>query len=127
MVSLILLSHSIKVVEGIKDIAGEMAKDIPIYIAGGNSEGNLGSDYENIKDVMNQASGPHGVVILYDLGSTAMTAETVLDEMENDTKSRFKIVNAPLVEGAIVAAVEIRSGATLEEVLEALKEIEIIK
>jgi len=127
MVSLILISHSQKIVEGLKDLVGEMAKGIPIFVAGGNSEGGLGSNYELIKDVIQQAQSPHGSVILFDLGSSAMTAETVLDELDDAIKSNIKIVNAPLVEGAIVAAVEIRSGASLEDILATLKDIEIIK
>ena len=127
MVSLILLSHSQKVVDGIKDIVDEMARDIPVFVAGGNSEGSLGSSYDLIKEVVQQALGPDGAVILFDLGSSAMTAETVLDELEDAAKSKLVIVNAPLVEGAIVAAVEIRSGASLEQVLAALKDIEIVK
>ena len=127
MVSLILLSHSRKVVEGIKDIAGEMARRTPIFIAGGDSEGGLGSNYDMIKDVIQQAYSPDGAVILFDLGSSAMTAEVVLDELEDAMKHSFKIVKAPLVEGAIVAAVEINSGSSLGDVLESLKDIEITK
>ena len=127
MVSLILLSHSPKVVDGIKDIVDEMARGIPVFVAGGNGDGGLGSNYELIKGVVHQALGPDGAVILFDLGSSAMTAETVLDELDDATKSKLVVVSAPLVEGAIVAAVEIRSGASLEQVLAALKDIEIVK
>ena len=127
MVSLILLSHSPKIVDGIKDMLEEMAKGIPLFVAGGNSEGGLGSDYELIKDIMHKAYSTHGVVILFDLGSSFMTADTVLDEMDDAMKSKFVFARAPLVEGAIVAAVEISSGASLENVLAALKEIEMVK
>jgi len=127
MVRLVLLSHSPKVVEGVRDLAIEMAKDVTIHIAGGSGAGDLGSDYELIKNVLLEAHNPDGVIVLYDLGSTAMTAELVLDEFDDSAKSTFKIMKAPLVEGAIVAAVEINSGAKLADVVETLAEIEIVK
>lgn len=125
MVSLVLISHSPKVVEGLKELVAEMADKAPVFIAGGNADGGLGSNYELIKDVLQQAYTSDGVIILYDLGSSAMTAELVLEEMDDTEK--IKIVNAPLVEGAIVAAVEINSGANFEDVLSVLEEIEMIK
>ena len=127
MVSLFLLSHSAKVVEGIKDIAAEMAKEAPIFVAGGTPDGGLGSDYELIKDTLLKAYNTDGVVILFDLGSSAMTAGLVLDELDDDVKSKIEVSNAPLVEGAIVAAVEIASGSKLEDVMGTLKDIEMVK
>ena len=127
MVSLILLSHSPKIVDGIKDMLDEMAKGIPLFVAGGDGAGGLGSDYELIKDTMHKAYNPQGVVILFDLGSSFMTADTVLDEMDDAMRAKFVFARVPLVEGAIVAAMEISSGAGLEDVLAALKEMEMVK
>ena len=127
MVSLILLSHSRKIVEGTKELAIEMAKNAPIFVAGGTDDGGMGSSYELIKNVIEKAYGPDGAIILYDLGSSAMTAELVLEDLDEEMRARIKVMNAPLVEGAVAAAVEINSGASLEEVEMALKEIEMIK
>jgi len=127
MVSLVLLSHSPEIVSGVKDLALEMAAGTNIRIAGGNGSGGLGSDYELIKKTIEEAYTKDGVVILYDLGSSAMTASLVLDELDESMTRNIKMMDAPLVEGAIVASVEISSGATLEEVEATLKEIEIIK
>ena len=127
MVSLILLSHSRKIVEGVKELAEEMAQDVPIFISGGNNEGGLGSSYELTKDAVEKALGPDGVIILFDLGSSFMTAELVLDELDEKVRERIKIVKAPLVEGAVIAAVQISIGSSLEEVEAVLKEIEMIK
>ncbi|MCL2204206.1 MAG: dihydroxyacetone kinase phosphoryl donor subunit DhaM [Defluviitaleaceae bacterium] len=127
MVSLVLLSHSLKLVEGIRDIIGEMAKGIPLFISGGNGTGGLGSDYAQIKDILHQAYRPEGTIILYDLGSTVMTAEVVMDELAQDMKSTIKISKAPLVEGSVVAAMEISGGAPLTDIMEALTEMELVK
>lgn len=127
MVGLVLLSHSLKLVEGIRDIVDEMAKGIPLYLAGGNSEGGLGSSYELIKEVFQKAYSPEGVIVLYDIGSSFMTAEFVLDELDDNIRSSIKIIKAPLVEGAIVAAVEISSGASFVDLCELLREMEMVK
>ena len=127
MVSLVLLSHSPDIVSGVRDLALEMAPNANICIAGGNGSEGLGSDYELIKRTIEEAYTDDGVVILYDLGSSAMTASLVLDELGESWRSNIKMMNAPLVEGAIVAAVEIASGASLAEIEATLKEIEIIK
>ena len=127
MVGLVLISHSRKLLEGIREIVDEMANGIPLYLAGGNSEGGLGSNYELIKETMQKACCSDGVVILYDIGSSFMTAELVLEEFDDNVRSTIKIMKAPLVEGSIVAAVEISAGASLEAVCESLREIEMIK
>ena len=127
MVGLLLLSHSPKLVEGLRDVASEMAKGLTIHVAGGNAAGGLGSDYDLIKEALLKAYNPDGLIVLYDLGSTAMTAELVMDEMDDGKKESIRIMKAPLVEGTIVAAVEISSGADLEAVVEVLSEMEIIK
>jgi len=127
MVGLVLISHSRKLLEGIQEIIDEMAKGIPLYLAGGNPEGGLGSNYELIKETIQKASSSEGTVILYDIGSSFMTAELVLEEFDDSISSVVKIMKAPLVEGSIVAAVEISTGASLEAVCESLKEIEMIK
>ena len=127
MVSLVLLSHSRKIVEGTKELAAEMAREAPIFVAGGTDDGSMGSSYELIKDTIEKAYSADGIIILYDLGSSAMTAALVLDDLDEQMRARIKLMNAPLVEGAVAAAVEINSGANLEDVEMALKEIEMIK
>jgi len=127
VVSLVLLSHSRKIVEGTKELAEEMAREAPIFVAGGTDDGSMGSSYELIKDTIEKAFSADGVIILYDLGSSAMTAALVLDDLDEQMRARIKLMNAPLVEGAVAAAVEINSGANLEDVEMVLKEIEMIK
>lgn len=57
--------------------------------------------------------------MLCDLGSAIMTAETALEFLDDDARSRVRIADAPLVEGAVAAAVAAGTGAPLEEVLAA--------
>ena len=48
-----------------------------------------------------------GVLVLFDLGSSYLTAELVQESFEVDGKrERIKIVDAALIEGAVIAAIE---------------------
>ena len=53
-----------------------------------------------------------------DLGSAVMTTEMVLEEMGD---RKIKMVDCPVVEGAISAAVDAAGGGTLESVVESAK------
>jgi dihydroxyacetone kinase phosphotransfer subunit len=127
MVGLVLVSHSSMILEGIRELVNEMAKGMPLYLAGGSPEGGLGTNYELIKAAIQKSCNSEGTVILYDIGSSFMTAELVLEELDDSESSTVKIMKAPLVEGSIVAAVEISAGASFATVCESLKEIEMIK
>ena len=61
-----------------------------------------------------------GVVILMDMGSAVMTTEMVLEEYENE---KIKMVDAPIVEGAIAATVDAISDSSMDEIIENLNSI----
>lgn len=113
MIGLVIVSHSPLIAEGTKQLALQMADpDLKIISAGGTSDGKLGTDMRKIKMAIERAFNPDGVLILTDLGSSVLTTEMVIDMLEeaNTDVSKIKIANAPLVEGAVVAAVEASSG-----------------
>ena len=56
-----------------------------------------------------------GVAIFMDLGSAVMTTEMVLESMED---RKIKMVDCPVAEGTIAAAVVAAGGASLEEVVQ---------
>jgi PTS hybrid protein len=62
-----------------------------------------------------------GVVVLCDLGSAYMTAETAVDFLDDDVRGEVRIVDAPLVEGGVAAAVAAQTGAHLDGVVAAAK------
>src|SRR5690349_16776705 len=102
-VGLVLVSHSAKLAEGLADLAGQMAPDVPIRAAGGMPDGGLGTDFDAVSAALDQAQQGAGVVILYDLGSAKMTAELAV-EMLGDPNTAV-VADAPFVEGAVAAAV----------------------
>ena len=57
-----------------------------------------------------------GILVLVDIGSAILSAEMALDLLDADIASKVKISTAPLVEGAVVAAVMASTGAELEVV-----------
>lgn len=123
MVGVVIVSHSPKVAEGARDIAQQMAGEgIRIAACGGNKEGGIGTDPDAIKAAVESVLDGDGVVILVDLGSAVMSTEMVLELLPAESREKVRIANAPLVEGAVLAAVEASIGRGLDEVLAAAEQ-----
>lgn len=121
MVGIVIVSHSWKIAEGVKDLAQEMAQDFKgLYAAGGLEDGTIGTDAMRIMEACQNANDGEGVVILADIGSGIMSAETAVDFIDGEFP--VQIADAPIVEGAIVAAVEASIGSSFERVIEAAEE-----
>jgi PTS hybrid protein len=119
-VGLVIVSHSAKVAEGTVDLAAQMAgPDVRLVAAGGLEDGTIGTDAVRIADAVRAADAGVGVVILADLGSAVLSATTALELLEPELAERVRMSKGPLVEGAVVAAVQASTGSTLDEVVEA--------
>ncbi|MBO4288911.1 MAG: PTS-dependent dihydroxyacetone kinase phosphotransferase subunit DhaM [Lachnospiraceae bacterium] len=117
MVGLVIVSHSWKIAEGVKDLASQMAPGFDgIRAAGGLEDGEIGTDATRIMEAIQAVDQGDGVVILCDLGSAIMSAETAIELLE-DEEGKYRIADAPVVEGAIVAAVEAAGGEDLESII----------
>lgn len=127
MVSLLIVSHSEKIAEGVKELALEMAPDIKIAAAGGTLEGCLGSCYNKIYNALVNIYTEEGVLVLFDLGSSYMTAELVKEALALEGKDKILIVDAALVEGAVTAAVLISLGSSIEEIIKRLINLKLNK
>ena len=122
MVGLVIVSHSCKIAEGVVDLALQMAPEYEgMRAAGGLEDGEIGTDATRIMDAIEAVNTGDGVVILCDLGSAIMSAETAIELLE-DSGIQIRIADAPLVEGAIVAAVEASVGASMEDIIQAAQE-----
>lgn len=120
MVSLLVVSHSNKIAEGVKELAKEMAPEVRIAAVGGTVEGRLGSDYDKINNALSQIYTSEGVIVLFDLGSSYMTTEMVKEAMALEGKGSIYIADAPLVEGTVTAAVQASLGRNIEQIKEYL-------
>lgn len=113
-VGIVVVSHSKRLAEGVAELAAQMAPQVAILASGGDGDGGLGTDFNDVGSAMISADSGAGVVVLYDLGSAKMVAEMAKEEAEDD--GRILVVDAPLVEGAVAAAVAAEGGAGLEDV-----------
>ena len=121
MVGIVIVSHSAKVAEGIYDLVMQMASENDHIIpAGGLEDGSIGTDAFKIQAAIESADTGDGVAVLADLGSGIMSAEMAIEMLDEDIKVR--IADAPVLEGAVSAAVTSTSGASLDEVIEAVEE-----
>ncbi len=128
MIHLVLVSHSRKLAEGLAEFTIQMAPpDLTVTAVGGitDGEGNshLGTDALAIVDAIHRHPSPDGVLILVDLGSAVLSAETALDMLDTDLRARCLISNAPLVEGALIAAIEAGLDRNLVEINQAAEEV----
>ncbi|HEY2699439.1 MAG TPA: dihydroxyacetone kinase phosphoryl donor subunit DhaM [Pseudonocardiaceae bacterium] len=113
-VGIVIVSHSAQLAQGVVELAAQMAPEVVIVAAGGLSDGSLGTDFDLVLGALHEADQGAGVVLLYDLGSAVMTAELAVESL--DDPDMVRIAAAPLVEGAVVAAVAAQGGADLVEV-----------
>jgi dihydroxyacetone kinase phosphotransfer subunit len=125
LVSLVLVSHSATLVEGLRDMVAQVAgSDVRVAIAGGTEDGRLGTSAPRIADALRTAIGgpperADGVLVLLDLGSAALSLELALEELAPADRAIVRVSSGPLVEGAVMAAVQASIGASLDEVAEA--------
>ncbi|TDP97623.1 dihydroxyacetone kinase phosphoryl donor subunit DhaM [Labedaea rhizosphaerae] len=110
-VGLVIVSHSAKLAEGVAELAGQMAPDVAVRAAGG-ANGGLGTDFEAVTAAIEAAQSGAGVVVLFDLGSAQMVADMAAESVDGDVR----VVDAPLVEGAVAAAVAAQGGGDVSAV-----------
>ena len=124
IVGIVIVSHSPKVAEGAADMVRQMVGDeVPCAWTGGNPVGGLGTDAVKIRDAIDRIWSEAGVAVLVDLGGAEMNAEMAIEMLPDGRGGRVRICNAPVVEGAVVAATEAAGGGTLEAVCATAEEL----
>ena len=120
MVGIVIVSHSAKLAEGIKELAQQMIQtNVLLAIAAGIDDpvNPFGTDALQIQAAIESVNDGSGVVVLMDLGSAILSAEMALEFLPEEERKKVRLCEAPLVEGAIAAVVEAASGASLEQVV----------
>lgn len=120
-IALVIVSHSRQIAEGVAELAAQMAQDpIPLVAVGGIADGHggytLGTDAHALVAAICRHWQPDGVLLLADVGSAVISAETAIALLPPEMQPACLISNAPLVEGAVIAALEASLGHSLGRV-----------
>jgi len=125
VIGIVIVSHSPKLAEGVAELARQMGgADVPLEPVGGLDlpDRPIGTDAVLVRQAIERVWSEDGVLVLMDLGSAVLSAEMALDMLPGDRRHRVLLCEAPLVEGAVAAAVAARLGRSLEEVADEARE-----
>jgi PTS hybrid protein len=123
-VGIVIVSHSPKVAEGAADMVRQMVGDsVPLAWTGGDPEGGLGTDVAKIIAAIEAAWSPAGVAVLVDLGGAETNSEMAIELLDADKRGSVLVCNAPVVEGAVIAATEASGGSSLDAVKRTAEEL----
>jgi phosphoenolpyruvate-protein phosphotransferase/dihydroxyacetone kinase phosphotransfer subunit len=120
MVSIVIVSHSAQLAEGIRDLAAQMTKGlVPLATAGGTDDpaNPMGTDATRVQAAIESVYSADGVLVLMDLGSALLSAEMALEFLSPEQRDHVYVCAAPLVEGCVAAAVQASMGANIQQVL----------
>ena len=118
-VGLVFVSHSARIAEGVVELAAQMAPSVPLIAAGGTDDGGIGTSYDRVLQAIKEADQGQGVLLIGDLGSAILTAETAVDLLEDPPAGGVRVLDVPIVEGGVAAAVAAESGDDLDAVIRA--------
>jgi PTS hybrid protein len=123
-VGIVIVSHSPKVAEGTAEMVRQMVGDeVKLAWCGGDPAGGLGTSVEAIIAAIENAWTEKGVAILVDLGGAETNSEMAIEIIGEPRSERIRICNAPVVEGAVMAATEASGGAQLGTVVATAEEL----
>lgn len=127
MVGIVIVSHSDLVARGVKEIAGQMAPEVKIEAAGGTGDNRIGTAINKITEAIEKVYSEDGVMIFFDLGSAFMNTELAIEFLDDSMKGKIEIIDAPLVEGVVIAAVESSMNKSIEEAKKSLEGMKLNK
>ena len=123
-VGIVIVSHSADVARGTADMVRQMVgNDVHVAYCGGDPAGGLGTNVEAIMRAIDAAWSEKGVAILVDLGGAETNSEMAIELQPPERQGKIVVCNAPIVEGAVMAATEASGGATLQEVKRTAEEL----
>jgi phosphoenolpyruvate---glycerone phosphotransferase subunit DhaM len=126
MVGIILVSHSRKITDGLKEMIIEMTGDeVVIFSAGGTDDGRLGTSAQIIMESIEGCKECKRILIFCDMGSSILSAETAIDLVDDELMSKCLIVDSPLVEGAFVASVQSLATDNTDTILKEISQLKI--
>jgi phosphocarrier protein FPr len=119
MISIVLVSHSRKLAEGLLELLRQVTPPgVQIAQASGAGEGfdEIGTDAVHIAKTIQMIFSPDGVLVLMDLGSAVLSSEMALELLPDEMRGHICFCPAPFVEGALAAAIQAGLGGNLETI-----------
>lgn len=130
MVGMVLVSHSAMLATGVQQLVDQMVHGrVPLALAAGtdNADEPIGTDPLRVLQAIESVYSADGVLVLMDLGSAIMSAEAAIDLLPPEQQAQIYLCEAPLVEGALAAAVVAAGGAPLARVLAEARQAQVAK
>ena len=119
MVGLVLVSHSRALADALVGLLRQVTSaDLPVAVAAGIGEdrSEFGTDAVQITESIQSVYSEAGVLVLMDLGSAVLSANMALELLPSEMTKQIRFCGAPLVEGAIAAAVQIGLNSDLDTI-----------
>jgi phosphocarrier protein FPr len=120
VVGIVIVSHSKQLALGVRELAAQMVQGkVPLAVAAGIDDpaNPLGTDAIRVYEAIASVFSEDGVIVLMDLGSALMSAEMALEFLPPEQREKVYLCAAPLVEGAIAAAVAAATGRNIQQVI----------
>lgn len=119
MIGIVIVSHSQKLAEGVLELASQMTQGRVVMEAVGgidDPENPIGTDPMQVMSAIEAVAGQaaEGVLVIMDLGSALMSAETALEFLPDEVRKKVLLCSAPIVEGTVAAAVQASIGGSLQ-------------
>jgi PTS hybrid protein len=122
-VGLVIVSHSAPLAQGLADLVSQVAgEEVRVEAVGGGPDDSLGTDGSRVLQAVRRGAEGAGSVVLMDLGSSVLAVKAAIGELEDAERQRVYVADAPLVEGAVAAAVTASTGESAQAVLRAAEE-----
>lgn len=123
-VGIVLISHSPALASATAELVTALAgAGAVVKPAGGTDDGRMGTSIDLIRAAVAAADDGSGVCVLMDMGSSVLTAKTLLAELEDeDNGPQLRLADAPFLEGAVTATVLAAAGQDLDAVVESAED-----
>jgi len=116
-VGIAIISSSDDVARGIKNLVVQaVGSEFPCTHFGNTPDIDPKDRIRGMREVIEAIWTESGVAVFVDLGGTEMAAETAVKAMPDPIRKKVRICNAPILEGAITAALIASNGRSLEDV-----------
>lgn len=119
MIGIVIVAHSRALAQALLDLSRQVSvSPVPMAIAAGAGPDrqDFGTDALEIMEAIESVYSEDGVLILMDLGSAILSAQMAVELLPPERQANIRFCAAPIVEGAISAAVQAGLGSDLETV-----------